>query len=255
MSVLKRYNGTSWETIGPGITYNNMSLIEDLIAPEYSSAATYAVGNYVVQSNKLYRCKTAITVAEAWTAGHWDEVYLSNEVEDIGNTLDSMYEIINYFHIDDVSNYGLSIINNDDGTITLNGTPSSTWDIPVVTLPAGTYTALFYHYSGTISSASNISLRDSDGRWANLVYTNETKTYNASENIVLRVNGNTSFTNYRVKIVINKGPTASLFDDITNTAIDKWARKKSKEIDTLESQVGHDEIKAVTSKTQFTWLN
>ena len=57
MSVLKRYNGTSWETIGPGITYNNMSLIEDLIAPEYSSAATYAVGNYVVQSNKLYRCK------------------------------------------------------------------------------------------------------------------------------------------------------------------------------------------------------
>ena len=83
MSVLKRFNGTTWETIGPGITSTRFDSINDMIAPQYDSSQTYAVGDYVVQSDKLYRCKTEITVAETWTAGHWDEVYLSDGIEDL----------------------------------------------------------------------------------------------------------------------------------------------------------------------------
>jgi hypothetical protein len=41
------------------------------LAPTYSASSTYAVGDTVIYSNTLYRCTTAITTAEAWTAAHW----------------------------------------------------------------------------------------------------------------------------------------------------------------------------------------
>lgn len=47
--------------------------IEDVIAPAYDATATYALGDYVIYNGKLYECTTAITTAEAWTAGHWTE--------------------------------------------------------------------------------------------------------------------------------------------------------------------------------------
>ncbi|MBO4785926.1 MAG: hypothetical protein J5510_02560 [Prevotella sp.] len=43
-------------------------------APAYDSTATYAVGDYCTYSTKLYKCTTAITTAEPWTAAHWTEI-------------------------------------------------------------------------------------------------------------------------------------------------------------------------------------
>jgi hypothetical protein len=43
-------------------------------APAYDSTATYAVGDYCTYSFKLYKCTTAITTAEQWTAAHWTEI-------------------------------------------------------------------------------------------------------------------------------------------------------------------------------------
>ena len=40
----------------------------------YSNTATYAVGDHCTHDNKLYRCSTAITIAEAWNANHWTQV-------------------------------------------------------------------------------------------------------------------------------------------------------------------------------------
>ena len=37
----------------------------------YNSSKTYAVNDLVVYDNKLWACKTAITVAEAWDEAHW----------------------------------------------------------------------------------------------------------------------------------------------------------------------------------------
>lgn len=46
----------------------------NMAAPAYSTTATYAVGDYCTHSNKTYRCTTAITTPEAWTAAHWTQV-------------------------------------------------------------------------------------------------------------------------------------------------------------------------------------
>ena len=54
-----------------------------LIASVYDSTKTYDVGDYVIYNNDLYRCITAITTAEAWTAAHWTQVALSDDVSDL----------------------------------------------------------------------------------------------------------------------------------------------------------------------------
>ena len=58
-----------------------------LIASVYDSTKTYDVGDYVIYNNDLYRCITAITTAEAWTAAHWVTVALADDVENINGNL------------------------------------------------------------------------------------------------------------------------------------------------------------------------
>ena len=48
-----------------------------MIAATYDATHTYALGDIVIHSGKLYRCKTAITTAEAWTSSHWEQVTMA----------------------------------------------------------------------------------------------------------------------------------------------------------------------------------
>lgn len=64
---------------GDAIAAAKAAVLADL-APAYSTSATYAVGAYVVYNGGLYRCITAISTAEAWTAAHWTAVDLANDV-------------------------------------------------------------------------------------------------------------------------------------------------------------------------------
>lgn len=57
------------------------------LAPAYSSSATYDVGDYVLYSGSLYRCTTAITTAEEWTASHWTSAKMSEDVSDLKDEL------------------------------------------------------------------------------------------------------------------------------------------------------------------------
>ncbi|MBQ1572994.1 MAG: hypothetical protein IIZ78_17830, partial [Clostridiales bacterium] len=59
-----------------------------VVASAYSAAKTYKVGDYVLYNSNLYRCTTAITTAEAWTAAHWTQVVLADDVTDLKTDLD-----------------------------------------------------------------------------------------------------------------------------------------------------------------------
>ena len=41
------------------------------IAPDYSTSAAYEVGEIVLYDGVAYKCVTAITASEEWTAAHW----------------------------------------------------------------------------------------------------------------------------------------------------------------------------------------
>lgn len=58
------------------------------IAKAYDATKTYAVGAYVWYTGALYRCTTAITTAEAWTAAHWTQVALADDVNDLKSAFD-----------------------------------------------------------------------------------------------------------------------------------------------------------------------
>lgn len=54
--------------------------LNDLLAPEYSASSTYAAGSYVTHEGKLYTNANAISTPEAWTAAHWTEVTVGNQL-------------------------------------------------------------------------------------------------------------------------------------------------------------------------------
>lgn len=68
------------------------------MAPAYSTSATYAVGDYVNHNGSIYRCTTAISTAESWTAGHWTAVVLgadlASQVSDLKTQLSNDYDAI-----------------------------------------------------------------------------------------------------------------------------------------------------------------
>lgn len=61
------------------------------IAATYSSSSTYKVGDYCIHDGALYRCTTAITTAEAWTAGHWTAAKIGPDVSDLKSALKGQY--------------------------------------------------------------------------------------------------------------------------------------------------------------------
>lgn len=46
-----------------------------------------AVGEYCIQNNKLYRCNTTISASEPWTAAHWTEAQIGDEVTSLKSAL------------------------------------------------------------------------------------------------------------------------------------------------------------------------
>lgn len=64
------------------------------LAAVYSTSATYAVGDYCIYQGQLYRCTTAITTAEAWTAAHWSAVALADDTRDLRSAISDIGEIV-----------------------------------------------------------------------------------------------------------------------------------------------------------------
>lgn len=78
------YNGSAW---ADGGTYENLSSMINSLAANYDPTKTYALGAYCIQNNALYRCTTAIETAEEWTANHWTQVKLGDDVSDLRSAL------------------------------------------------------------------------------------------------------------------------------------------------------------------------
>lgn len=65
----------------PGIRTLISELEINTLAEEYSSSATYAVGDYCMYNYKIYRCTTAISTVEAWNSAHWTLVIIGDELK------------------------------------------------------------------------------------------------------------------------------------------------------------------------------
>ena len=101
------------------------------LAQAYSTSATYAVGQYVTYNGGLYRCISAITTAESWTAAHWSAAKIGPDLSDLKRILSNVYKIGIGTNMHNPSTDVIGSIKND-GTIdsTATGYKSSDF-IPV----------------------------------------------------------------------------------------------------------------------------
>ena len=135
------------------------STVNGLISddPVYSSSSTYAVGDVVRYSFKLWRCTTAITTAESWDAEHWEELPPLNTAL---NNLDS----------DDIANASTNVSGAtvtaavDNLKVSLNSAESGSairlQDPAQSTFYAGTYVwrnDVLYKVNNTIASGTSAS--------------------------------------------------------------------------------------------------
>ena len=64
-------------------------LVESVLGQQADiySKKTYAVGDYCIYENALYKCSAAISSAEDWTAGHWTKTTIAAELKDIASSV------------------------------------------------------------------------------------------------------------------------------------------------------------------------
>ena len=61
---------------------------KDIVSDEYSATNTYAVGDYCIHENILYKCKTAITTGEAFDSNKWIQTTCGTEFIELNSNLD-----------------------------------------------------------------------------------------------------------------------------------------------------------------------
>lgn len=92
------YSKTNWQNLpstSTPIIANSLNKMENGIADAngaiavntYSSSSTYAIGDYCMYNNKLYRCKTAIATAEAFNSTKWVQIKIAEEINNTGATV------------------------------------------------------------------------------------------------------------------------------------------------------------------------
>ena len=68
----------------------NWGLMKNYISPvvtaQYSSSKTYSIGDYVVYNSALKRCVVQITTPESYTAAHWEDAVLTDDVAYLGES-------------------------------------------------------------------------------------------------------------------------------------------------------------------------
>lgn len=124
------------------------------LAADYSSIKTYAVGDYCIYNGSLYRCTTAITTAEAWTAAHWTAVSIGGELVEIKSDVGAVEKTA----VNDLvkstlyrrSGLTLGII-NVDGTVSSSSSAGYTPPFPVHQGDIVTVKRCYIRSNGTLS--------------------------------------------------------------------------------------------------------
>lgn len=148
------WNGTEWKQSGSPITVDSnletagyaadAQKTGNAIADQYSASSSYDIGDIVLYQGDLYKCITAIPVAEAWNDAHWSATTTSSEIERVAaieprvdNLEDAVYtgEIIDWNQIIENGNfvstdgwkkaYNQQTLEADSNEITLTVTSAS----------------------------------------------------------------------------------------------------------------------------------
>ena len=149
----------------------NWGMMKNYISPgvaaQYSTSATYNVGDYVIYNGSLYRCNTAIATGEAWTAAHWTAAVLCDDFGEfkshVDYTIGSFTETTENINTSEMGRYYVS----DTGIIkpASNNYICMKKRIPVE--PSSGYTWNIFDHGATASIAYHVAWYDVNGAFIN----------------------------------------------------------------------------------------
>lgn len=212
---------------------NPTEVKNDIIADQYSSSGTYDVGDYVWHSGYLYKCTTAITAAEEWTAAHWTAAVLGDDVSNLKSAIsflstntDDALSMSESFQMKPVYEIGTinSSGNNQSSTIrlrTVDKIPLGKYSKIVFTPASGwKFEPELYKKDGTFQSAgmktSEFVLKKSDYPTVESIRWIMGKTTNAD--VSLSESSNLTVTCY-TELMENDAKIKTAFETIPNPAV------------------------------------
>ena len=68
---------------------------KDIVSDKYSATNTYAVGDYCIHENILYKCKTAITTGEAFDSNKWVQTTCGTEFGELNSNVSELKRDLN----------------------------------------------------------------------------------------------------------------------------------------------------------------
>lgn len=81
--------------------------MRNMTGDAFSVSSTYAVGDYCIYNNKLYRCTTAISTAGAWDSSKWAETQIGDEFSSLNSNLIGKFDAANRVETTDGNFAGL----------------------------------------------------------------------------------------------------------------------------------------------------
>lgn len=97
------------------------------VADVYNTTSSYDIGDYCIKSTLLYKCNTAIPSGEVWNSNHWDEICVSDELNEIRNSVihvgasaPSNPNVQLWLDTDEPGMSGVSSVNGATGTVVLD---------------------------------------------------------------------------------------------------------------------------------------
>lgn len=195
-----------------GVSNNTYSLIDPTpnanpnIAPSYDATATYDLGDLCIYNGNLYECITAISTAEEWTAAHWTQKTVAQELAGVGGSDIEIFEgtisgkkinLSNNKKVEDIFNAingGKRVILNAGNLIFYNIYNVNNYALGFVSLnaqaPDSNSYNLFIYYAECYSSYLQRT-------YINLISSNNTVGYSTIQKLFLQSsNGNYSYYSY-----------------------------------------------------------
>ena len=74
-------NVASSNAVANSAVTEGINIVAENLSDEYDNTKTYDVGDHCIHENVLYKCKVEISVAEDWTAAHWEKVTVDEELK------------------------------------------------------------------------------------------------------------------------------------------------------------------------------
>ena len=106
---------------------DGVNFAKGISSDAYDNSKSYAVGDYCIYDNKLYRCIIAIESSEAFNNAKWEQTTVGKEVKQLNSNLDTIGKCKNLLNptLQTTTSNGITCTNNGDGTYTLNGTKAT----------------------------------------------------------------------------------------------------------------------------------